>query len=149
MLIRPVCEEDRAVLRIIADEILKPLYGNQEKAFNEWMTGSGFKHAFVAIEKETIVGFLSLKADPSRQYLKISTFLALPRFKGKSYGRILLNKAECFARENGFNSLIVTVSEIKSESISFFKKHGFTVIAERIGKYLEGVKEFVLRKELT
>jgi len=149
MLIRPVREGDRAVLKMIADEILKPLYGDQAKAFNEWMTGSGFKHAFVAVEDDIVVGFLSLKANPDRQYLKISTLLVLPKFKGKGFGRALLEKAECFAREHSLNSLIVTVSEIKTESISFFEKHGFIVIAERIGKYLEGVKEFILRKELS
>ncbi len=143
-----MCCEDADILRKIAKEILEPLYGDQSKAFNEWMTGAGFKRAFVAVWDGNIVGLLSLKVNPDKPFLKISTLLIISDHQGKGYGRQMLAFAESFAREYGYRILIVTTSETKSESVSFFAKNGFTIIARKIGKYREGVTEFVMRKEL-
>lgn len=148
MLIRPVEKGDEEVLRRIATEILEPLYGDQTKAFNEWMIGAGFKHAFVPIKDSEVAGLLSLKANPEKSYLKVSTLVVLLDCKKNGCGRAMMSHVWQFAKEHGFRSIIVTVSEAKSESVRFFRKNGFHIVDERLGKYQEGVIEFIMEKEV-
>ena len=149
MLIRKVNSGDKEDLRKIADEILQPLYGDQTKALNEWLTGSGFKHAYVLTENSKIVGLLSLKANPDKPYLKISTLVVVGGFKGKGYGKTLLGQAEDFARQSNYPKIIVTVSETKSDSLAFFEGAGFNVIDKKVGKYQKDIAEIILEKEMS
>lgn len=146
--IRKVCDKDKGVLEKIAKEILEPLYGNQDKALREWVTGAGFKHAFVITEDKKVSGLLSLKANPNKSYLKISTLVILEEFRGRGFGNLLLDKAEIFSKEKGYCEIIVTVSDKKISAFNFFKKHGFSLIAEKVGAYKENSKEFILKKEV-
>lgn len=146
MTIRRVKKGDELALKRIAVEILEPLYGSQDKAYNEWLTGNGFKHAFVAVDQDEVAGFLSLKANPDKPYLKISTLVILPEYVSNGLGKKLLAKAEGFAREEGYNSIIVTVSESVKESIDFFNKHDFKIIEQKDSLYREGVAELIMEK---
>ncbi len=148
MFIRPVSLADRGVLSKIATKILEPLYGDQSKALNEWLTSEGFKHAFVTIIDNHVTGLLSLKADPHKDFLKISTLVILPQYKGLGCGRSLLEKAMEFCQEAGYQKIIVTVSENKPESISFFANHGFVTVKKEFGKYIAGVHELIMLKEV-
>jgi GNAT superfamily N-acetyltransferase len=148
MEIRRVCERDYSALKIMALSILEPLYGNQSKALNEWFTGAGFKHAFVLASDKEIGGFLSVKANPSKPYLKISTLLVFDGHKRLGYGKKLLHKAIKLAKELGFSKLKVTVSESKQESLVFFTNAGFTIIDKQVGKYKPDSTEIILEKEL-
>lgn len=148
MKIRKVCDKDKDILEKIAKEMLEPLYGNQNKALNEWLTGNGFKYAFVLDYDEQVSGLLSIKANPDKFYLKISTLVILEKFRGKGFGSLLLSKAEIFAKENSYREIIVTVSDKKISAFNFFTKHGFHLIAEKFGKYKKDSKEFILKKEV-
>ena len=148
MQVMPVTQEHAEPLERIAGEILKPLYGDQSKAYNEWMTGAGYKHAFVIEVDGRVGGLLSMKANPVKDYLKVSTLLVLDPCQGRGCGQAMLQFAIDFAIEYGYESIVVTVSESKPESIAFFRKHGFVVIDEQCGKYIDGVTEFVMQKEL-
>lgn len=151
MIFRGIAPSDAEFLEKIANEILKPIYGSQKKAMREWWTGSGFKHTFILEVKRgndmERVGFLSLKDNPQKSYLKISTLVIVEtKYRGCGYGVYLLKKAEDFAKKNGYSRIIVTVSEEKKEAISFFVRSGFFIIREILGKYRHGVKEVILKK---
>ena len=148
MFIRKVGDGDRDDLQKIADEILFPIYGDQTKALSEWLTGNGFKRAYVLIEDEKIGGLLSLKANPAKSYLKISTLVIVDGFRGRGGGKTLLNQAECFAEKNEFPKMIVTVSETRNDSLAFFEGAGFITIGRKIGKYQENIAEIILEKEV-
>ena len=145
-MIREVVQEDHEILSNVAQDILAPLYGDQGKAVQQWLNGEGFKRAFVYVFVGNIAGLLVLKSNKSKDYLKISTLVVLDGFKGFGIGGELLSFAESFAKTNLFRSIIVTVSEEKSESLSFFRKCGFVVIDSLNGKYQPGVVEHVLSK---
>jgi len=148
MEIRRVVESDYSVLNVIAKGILEPLYGDQSKALREWFSGEGFKFAFVlASEKET-VGFLSLKANPSKPYLKISTLLVFDGHKKLGYGKKLIAKAKKIASELGFKFIKVTVSDAKPESLDFFMGSGFKVVSKEPDKYKTGSTEIILQWEV-
>ena len=153
MFFRGIEPNDKDFLENIANNILKPIYGSQKKAMEEWRTGSGFKHTFIGTVRregvEYCVGFLSLKDNPKKSYLKISTLvIADSENRGHGYGVYLLRKAEEFAKKRGYKKIIVTVSEEKKDAISFFVRSGFVVIREIMGKYRAGVKEIILKKVL-
>lgn len=148
MFIRKVSNSDRGDLQKIANEILYPIYGDQTKALNEWLTGNGFKYAYVLIEDKKIGGLLSLKANPNKSYLKISTLVVIDGFRGRGGGKTLLNHAECFAKKNEFSKIIVTVSETKNDSLAFFERDSFRIIDKKIGKYQKNIAEIILKKEV-
>jgi ribosomal protein S18 acetylase RimI-like enzyme len=138
-----------ATLELIANEILAPLYGDQTKYLNQWLTGDGFKHAFLFFDEENKpVGFLNLKRNPDKSYVKIATLLVLPAHQGKGYGSKLLDFAQKHAMEWYFECMVVTVSEEKPESLSFFLKNGFQIIDSLSGKYKPNTTEFVLKKSI-
>lgn len=148
MAIRRVCEDDYSALKIMAIGILEPLYGDQSKALSEWFTGSGFKHAFVLASEKEISGFLSVKANLAKPYLKISTLLVFDGHKRLGYGKRLLDKATRLAKELGYNRLKVTVSDSKQESLDFFTNAGFSIVNKQIGKYKTNSTEIILEMEV-
>lgn len=148
MEIRRVCEHDYSALKIMAIGILEPLYGDQSKALNEWFTGAGFKHAFVLASEKEIGGFLSVKANPAKPYLKISTLLVFDGHKKLGHGKKLLAKAIKLAKELGYSKLRVTVSDTKQESLDFFTKAGFLVTDKQVGKYKPDSTEIFLEMEV-
>ena len=148
MQIREVKKEDAGELENIAKTYLELLYGDQTKAVNEWLTGKGFKHVFVLTVNNRIAGLLSLKNDPRKSYLKVSTLLVLEGFKKQGYGKVLLDKAEDFAKEGHCSKILVTVSETVSDSLEFFKNAGFIEIDRKLGKYIKNVAEIILEKEV-
>lgn len=147
--IRRVRKEDYKALKIVASGILEPLYGDQSKALHEWFSGEGFKYAFVLASEKEIVGFLSLKANPAKPYLKISTLLVFDGHKKLGYGKRLLTKSEKIAKELGFKKIKVTVSESKPESLIFFTSSGFTVVDKKLGKYKSDSTEIILEMEVS
>lgn len=149
MQVRSVSNKDYHTLELIASEILAPLYGDQTKSLKEWLSGEGYKHAFLMFDEfGNPVGFLNLKRNPDKPYVKISTLLVLPAHQGKGYGPMLLDYAIKHAVEWYFDCIIVTVSEEKPESLGFFLKHGFQIINSLPGKYKAGVTEFVLQRNI-
>ncbi len=148
MRIRSVSREDFSFLKSVVCDILEPIYGCQEKALNEWITGSGYKHAFVVEEGDGIAGFLSLKADPSKDYVKISTLLVFGDYKGCGFGKKILNFSEGTAKEKGYGKMKVTVSEEKEDAVNFFKKAGFVITSTHTGKYKRNVSEIIFYKEV-
>ena len=144
MYIRRVCPDDYKTLEGVAKNILEPLYGDQSKALREWFSGEGFKHAFVLVGGDEIEGFLSLKANQGKSYLKISTLVVLDRYKDAGRGKKLLEKAKEVAKQLGYHQIIVTVSDSKQESLNFFIRSGFVIIDRKPGKYKPNSTEIIL-----
>lgn len=137
------------VLRKIADEILAPIYGPQDKAFCEWYDPASNKYAFVPIkENDTVGGLLSIKVVSGKPHLKIATLLVLDEYKGCGCASAMLDFAIEFAKSSSFNELLVTVSETKPESLGFFSKKGFQIIHTEVGKYTQGIAEHIFTKKL-
>jgi GNAT superfamily N-acetyltransferase len=137
------------VLRKIADEILAPIYGSQDKAFNEWYDLASNKRAFVPVKEGVIAGgLLSMKVVEGKSHLKIATLLVLEEYKGNGCATVMLDFAVQFAKPNGFSELLVTVSETKPQSIQFFTKNGFEMTETEVGKYTQGVAEHIFMRRL-
>jgi len=148
MKLRKAKEGDRSQLREIANKYLAPIYGNQDKALNEWITGEGYKTVFVLEVANQIADLLSLKRNPSKNYVKISTLLVVHEFQKNKLGNLLLTRSVEFAREEKVNRLVVTVSETVPDSVIFFLKNGFNILHCETGKYKRGVVEFIMERGL-
>lgn len=146
--IRPVVKADEIELRSVAKNILEPLYGSQEKAINEWLTGDGHKKAFVFSKDGNIASLLSMKANPNKNFLKISTLVVVEGFRGMKIGRQMLDFAINFTREREYKNIIVTVSESKPKAVVFFQNSGFETVETCLGKYIEGVNELIMLMEV-
>lgn len=89
--IRRIKLTDRGELQKIAEEYLVPLYGDQSKALHGWLTGSGYKTSYVAVDKNNqIMGLLVISDKPYREYVKISTLLVLRGFRRKRIGQLFI-----------------------------------------------------------
>ena len=146
--IRAVAKKDETQLRDIAKKILEPLYGSQEKAINEWLTGNGYKKVFVFSQDGSVASLLSMKVNPKKNFLKISTLVVVEESRGMKIGRQMLKFAINFAKEKGFKNIIVTVSESKPKAMAFFQNSGFETIETCLGKYIESVNEFIMLMEV-
>ncbi|MDD3399741.1 MAG: GNAT family N-acetyltransferase [Candidatus Pacebacteria bacterium] len=144
MSIRRVVVEDYGILKDLAVNVLEPLYGDQSKSLREWFTGDGYKHAFVLDSEHGIAGFLSLKINPNKPYLKISTLFVFDGHKRLGCGKKLLAKAVRVAKDLGYHRLVVTVSDKKPEAMDFFLHSGFSIIDKKPGKYRPDSTEFIL-----
>lgn len=144
--IRKVKIIDREELQKIAEEYLAPLYGDQSRALNSWLTGSNYKTAYVAVnENNRIMGLLVISDKPYREYVKISTLLVLKDFQDKGIGRLLLEKAMEYLKDSKKDRMIVTVSETVPNSLAFFLRNKFNIIAKEVGRYKPGIVEFILQ----
>lgn len=149
MYVRQVIPTDESDLRSIAEKILVPIYGSQEKAIREWITGEGFKNAFVSCSYfDEITGLLSLKSNSQKPFLKISTLLVVERFRGLNIGTELLCCSLSFAKRHNYDKVIVTVSETKPKVVAFFEKTGFVIVNRLTDKYAKGVTELVMEKSM-
>jgi len=106
MEIRSVVKKDETQLRSIAKDILEPLYGSQEKAIEEWLTGKGCKEAFVFLINGNIAGLLVLKVNPNKNFLKISTLVVIKKFRGMRVGKRMLDFAIKFAKKENIKILL-------------------------------------------
>jgi len=146
--IRAIVKKDETQLRDIAKKILEPLYGSQEKAINEWLTGNGYKKVFVFSQDGSVASLLSMKVNPKKNFLKISTLVVVEESRGMKIGRQMLKFAINFAKEKGFKNIIVTVSESKPKAMAFFQNSGFETSKTCLGKYIESVNEFIMLMEV-
>ncbi len=147
--------ERMGVLTDIFNRILTPLYGSQEKALNQ-IKASTDRTAYLLYEGDTPVAVLVFKTVLSDEFANLGVTKSVEvkslfvdqsqQNSGRGLGSALVNKlkSEVENLNLGHNSIHVTVSETKQESLMFFKKKGFNIVHTWDGRYIEGVKEHLL-----
>jgi WD40 repeat protein/GNAT superfamily N-acetyltransferase len=143
------------VLREIFNRILEPLYGSQKKALQQ-IQESKDRKCFLLYEGENAVGVLAFKTILSDEfkYLGIEKSIEVKSLfvdqskhnSGRGLGSALVDKLKEEVQKLGlpYEGIHVTVSETKEESLTFFKKKGFTIAHEWKGRYQPNVIEFLL-----
>lgn len=142
-------------LRVIFERVLVPLYGSQEKALKQFEL-SVDRVCFLLYEETTPVGVIAFKTTTSDEFEKegiknsfeIKSLFVVESTKnsGRGIGSILLNKVLEETSKLQHDSLHVTVSAKKAESIYFFVKNGFRVMASWPGRYEKGTVEHLLSR---
>lgn len=132
----------------IFNRILEPLYGSQADALNKIRLGKD-RTCFILYEGEIPVGVIAFKIDLSDEFAKQgvqksieikSLFVVNSESNsGRGLGSVLLNKVveEADKLKLNHESLHVTVSEKKAESLNFFKRKGFVEKFKWKGRYVD------------
>ena len=145
MSVRKVRLRDKEKLEELANRYLVELYGDQSKALRGWLTGYNYKHAWVyETNEKSITGLIVVSAKPTKDYVKLSTFIVRKEYQNKGIGKLLLDKALYYTKESEKGELSVTVGEDITDSLNFFYGHNFKLKKELPDKYRKGKKELVL-----
>lgn len=151
---RTINTHDRLeVVRRIFRQKLEPIYGSQEAALQKIEEGKD-RDTVLLYEGEMPVGLLVYKNGLSNEFadkkiinsLEIKTLMVIDAEKnsGRGYGSDLLKRALHAASKLGAANIHVTVSATKQESLEFFRKKKFEIIATFPNKYKAGVEEHLL-----
>lgn len=157
-LVKPNTTEMRD-LRKIFEKILVPLYGSQEDALNKIGLARD-RVCYLLYEINVPLGVIAFKTIVSNEFEKIGVKNSIEikslfvvesgQNSGKGIGSMLLEKVaeEIKKLKIKCNSIHVTVSETKPESLNFFKKKEFRIINAWDGKdkYIKGVTEYLLSR---
>jgi ribosomal protein S18 acetylase RimI-like enzyme len=99
---------------------------------------------FVAEVEHQVVGFIALWAtvqseeldeEPS-EYAFISDLVVLPAYRGHGLGRMLLQKAEAYARHQGATTLKLEVLHKNQGAIGLYTRQGFSPYQVLMVKHL-------------
>lgn len=81
-------------------------------------------HLWVAKDKETVVGYITVFRKPGKNYL--GSFYVLPEYQGRGIGTTLMGKA---LKWFGLKSTVeLGVASYSKKTIRFYKKFGFQII---------------------
>lgn len=74
-------------------------------------------------EQQNIVGSVLLEKKKDSLYLGMLS--VDPQLQTSGIGKLLMHHAEIFARENQYNTITITVIDIRHELIDWYKRRGF------------------------
>jgi len=77
---------------------------------------------------DKIYACVNLQKQENKIYLGMLT--VSPKLQGSGIGKTLLKASEDYARENHFESIMMTVISIRSELIAWYERHGYRATGE-------------------
>ncbi len=147
--------EKMDVLIEIFKRVLEPLYGSQAKAI-EQIRESRDRKCFLLYENDVPAGVIAFKTSVSDEFANLGVKNSIEvkslfvdqsaQNSGRGLGSALVDKLKREVDLLGiaYDSIHVTVSETKPESLMFFQKKGFTISHAWKDRYKNGVTEFLL-----
>lgn len=135
-------------------KVIEPLYGDQSQALLKIGAGKDRTCELLYDSSQSPVGMLVYKNSPVEEFaclgagnaLEIKTLFVMDATQnsGRGLGSQLLDRVVSVAQVLRCSCLVVTVSEEKKESLSFFLRKGFFVTHTMHGKFKKGLDEYVL-----
>ncbi|EFB42392.1 GNAT family N-acetyltransferase [Parachlamydia acanthamoebae] len=135
---------------------IKPLYGDQTQALHK-ISLSLDRKCELLVNGENIAGIIVYKKQPTQEFQEYSDAFELKTLfvvdaktnSRRGLGTILWNRVNDVALQTiGIKRIAVTVSETKTESLAFFQKKGCEIVKSFPDKYIKGITEHLLIKEL-
>ena len=103
---------------------------------------------FIVLQDEgKIVGFVAAVPSGSK-VARVLMLAVLPKFRKKSYGKILMESIYRNSASKGMDSVILEVRKSNKEAISFYERQGFSVCGEIKKFYSNGEDAFKMIKDL-
>ncbi len=131
MQVRTFKEEDYPKIRELILSILTKEYPFDKSCYSDsdlyslGETYSGLKNNFFVIEEnDSIIGTAGVKRETDETALLRRLFVN-PESRRKGYGRILVDKAVGFCRENGYKRIVFRTTNRMVQAIELCKKTGF------------------------
>lgn len=86
---------------------------------------------------ENLVGLCACYMNDYNTQTAYITHIAIsPQYRGKGYGKQLLEKTIAIAQEHGFQRLNLEVLKTNLSVLALYQSHDFTIIEDRNTKYL-------------
>lgn len=143
------------VLTEIFNRVLEPLYGSQAKAVQQ-IRESTDRKCFLLYEDDLPAGVIAFKTAVSDEFAEFGVKNSIEvkslfvdqssQNSGRGLGSALVDKLKREVELLGilYDSIHVTVSETKPESLLFFQKKGFSITHAWKDRYIKGVTEYLL-----
>lgn len=142
--IRDFKPEDFDALWQMDQECFPPGISYSRRELNAYMRHRG-AFTLIAADADSIAGFLVAYGGPTGHIITIDV-AAVARRSG--VGSLLLRAAEERLREGGSQAVGLETAVDNITALSFYKRHGYSVIRTWPRYYSNGVDALVMRKEL-
>lgn len=100
---------------------------------------------FVALLAEKVIGYIGLWTMWEEGH--VTTFAIHPRYRGKGFGKKLLQYALEYARVRGCRHVLLEVRVSNARAQSLYRGFGFRVIGVRSRYYADGEDALIMRKD--
>ena len=134
------------------ENVIAPIYGDQSVALKR-IADATDRFCEVLIKENVVNGILVYKSEPHGEFasfgakstLELKTLFVVnaKEQSGKGLGTLLINRIMEVAKNDKFDSITVTVSDTKTESLTFFQKKGFKHVESYKDKYKVGETELL------
>ncbi|HKJ43315.1 MAG TPA: ribosomal protein S18-alanine N-acetyltransferase [Sunxiuqinia sp.] len=140
-------EASKVTIRLAEKTDVKALFKIEQRSFDaesfsrrqiNYLATRSSGFFWVLAEASEIAGFIVLLQRKNTRGLRIYSLAVSPNFRGKSYGRLLLEKALQTANENAKQYLYLEVSEENQSAIRLYQKFGFQITGKRKAYYKDG-----------
>ncbi len=105
----------------------------------------GWGKLYLLVDGHALISFVTLSAQDCISDPKLSPWLGFfhtaPEYRGKHYGKLLIDRVCEFAKKDGYNTIYIA-----TDHIGLYEKYGFTYIENRIDNW--GVDSRVYKKDL-
>ncbi len=123
---RDQTEVKKLITEILSNEFLMDqrayAYSDLDSISNVY--GGAKEGFFVGEEKGKVVGTIGVKEE-SKDIAILRRLFINPKYRGKGFGRLLVDKALAFCREKGYKQAIFHVSTNMKTAMDLSKKAGF------------------------
>lgn len=102
---------------------------------------SGRFFGYIIYRGDKKIGFITF--DKSIDEADIEDIFVIPEFRKQGYGKLLVKKALCALKDEGFKKVFLEVRESNAPARKVYESFGFKKISER-KKYYDGVETAIV-----
>ena len=117
--------------------VRKPFGQRVEKEFEDTLLGDWLEdpQLYGATEDGAWAGYLELSHEKWNNRMRISNIWVAEGFRRKGIGGLLMEEAVATARRAGARALVLETQSCNDPAISFYRKHGFSLIGFDLTAY--------------
>ena len=101
---------------------------------------------WVAVDEDEIVGSVSVVPEPD--WLYIRSMAVLPKAQGLGIGNKMLQEAERYAADNGFDKLFLYTTYFSASAIKLYEKNGFYKVRDTTADEWFGTPGLAMEKNI-
>ncbi len=83
--------------------------------------------AFALYAGDQVAGYIEVDREAWHKRLRVTEILVLMDFRGKGYGRMLMDKAKAIAEVEGLREIVLETQSCNTRAIDFYVQQGFFV----------------------
>ena len=132
--IREITAQDAPEIMLLSHQLGYSISHKQTLENIEAVKKSKYHAAFVAIQAQQVIGWIGVSYNISLEsppLCEIRGLVVHEQFRGVGTGKMLIEKAKEWSRENGAGKLRVRCNVKRTESFLFYQGAGFTEVKQQ------------------